>query len=306
MKYVQIGILAALVVVAVLLFNVYQGKQTSQAPSAAVEQVQPAPSEPAAAEAPPAPVPPEPVAHTAGRSSPARGPAPVSKPSAAPAQTAATPPAPAPTPTPAEPGGTPALPKTASPVQPPERPVAKELPPPPPRKVTLESGALIPVRLSEGLSTDRVQTGETFAASLDKPIVVDGFVIAERGARVEGRVVDAVQAGRVKGLAQLGIQLVSLRTSDGQTVAIQTDTFTKQGPATKQQDAAKVGVGAGLGAAIGAIAGGGKGAAIGAAVGGAAGAGTVAATRGKPAELPSETRIEFRLSNSVTVTESGR
>ena len=305
MKYVQIGIFAALVVVAVLLVKVYQGKQAGPAPTATAEQVQPAPSEPVASQAPAAPVSPEPVAQPTGRPSPARRPAPASKPSAAPAQTAAAP-EPVLKPAPAEPAATPEPPTTASPVRPPERPVAKELPPPPPRKVTIEPGTLIPVRLAEGLSTDRVQTGETFAASLDKPLVVDGFVIAERGARVEGRIVDAVQAGRVQGLAQLGIQLVSLRSSDGQTVAIQTETFTKQGPATKQQDAAKVGVGAGLGAAIGAIAGGGKGAAIGAAVGGAAGAGTVAATRGKPAELPSETRIEFRLRNAVTVTESGR
>ena len=62
-----------------------------------------------------------------------------------------------------------------------------------------------------------------------------------------------------------------------------------------RQDAAKVGAGAALGAIIGAIAGGGKGAAIGAGVGGGAGAGDVMATRGKPAALPSETRVTFRL-----------
>ncbi len=45
---------------------------------------------------------------------------------------------------------------------------------------------------------------------------------------------------------------------------------------------------------IGALAGGGKGAAIGAGVGGGAGAGDVMLTR-KPAALPSETRITFRL-----------
>jgi len=58
-----------------------------------------------------------------------------------------------------------------------------------------------------------------------------------------------------------------------------------------------------IGAAIGAIAGGGKGAAIGAGVGAAAGVGGAMATRGKPATLPTETRINFRLSAPVTVTE---
>jgi hypothetical protein len=60
---------------------------------------------------------------------------------------------------------------------------------------------------------------------------------------------------------------------------------------------------AGIGAAIGAMAGGGRGAAIGAASGGAAGAGTVMATRGQEARLPAETRISFRLTQPITLTE---
>jgi hypothetical protein len=78
------------------------------------------------------------------------------------------------------------------------------------------------------------------------------------------------------------------------------------GPESKNADAAKIGGGAALGAIIGAIAGGGKGAAIGAGVGGAAGTGAVVGTRGKAAELPSETKISFRLNNAVTITEKRR
>jgi hypothetical protein len=155
----------------------------------------------------------------------------------------------------------------------------------------------------ETLSSSTAKPGDTFTATLDKPFTVDGMVIAERGARVEGRVVESQEAGRIKGVSNLAIHLVRLNTSDGQRLAIQTDVFRKEGETTKGQDAAKVGGGAGLGAVIGAIAGGGKGAAIGAAVGGAAGAGTVAATRGKAAVLPVETRIDFRISNAVTITE---
>jgi hypothetical protein len=169
--------------------------------------------------------------------------------------------------------------------------------------VTIPAGTLVSARLAETLSTEKAQTGDTFTATLDKPLVVDGLVIAERGARAEGRVTEAVQAGRLRGVASLSIQLVRLLTSDGQRIDIHTDAFRKEGETTKGQDAAKVGGGAGIGAAIGAIAGGGKGAAIGAAIGGAAGAGTVAATRGRPAVLPVETRIDFRISQPVTVTE---
>jgi hypothetical protein len=132
---------------------------------------------------------------------------------------------------------------------------------------------------------------------------VDGLVLAERGAHVEGKIVESQQAGRIKGLASIALALTRLNLSDGQHVEISTDSFTKMGPQTHAADAEKIGGGAALGAIIGAIAGGGKGAAIGAGVGGAAGTGTVAATRGKAAVLPSETKISFRLNNSVTVTE---
>ena len=71
----------------------------------------------------------------------------------------------------------------------------------------------------------------------------------------------------------------------------------------RPSNAAKIGVGAAIGAAIGAIAGGGKGAAVGAGVGGAAGTGDVLMSRGKPVEIPVETRLSFRLSEPITITE---
>jgi hypothetical protein len=185
---------------------------------------------------------------------------------------------------------------------PPERKV--EPPPPPqPHTVTIPAGTTLSVRLAETLSTQRSRAGDSFAGTLDQPLIVDGFVIAERGARVQGRVVESDPAGRVHGLAQLALELTQINTSDGQKVRIHTAAFRKQAEPTKKKDAAKVGIGAALGAAIGAIAGGGKGAAIGAGVGGAAGAGDVLLTRGQAAEIPVETRLTFRLSEPVTLTE---
>src|SRR5205823_10770393 len=175
--------------------------------------------------------------------------------------------------------------------------------PPEPHRVTLNAGTLIPVRLVDGLSSERSMPGDSFIATLDKELVVDGFVIAERGARVVGRVVTADRGGKVSGLAALSIEITRLRTADGQNVALQTETFAKHADDSKRQDAAKIGAGAAIGAAIGAIAGGGKGAAIGAGVGGGAGAGDVLLTRGRAATLPSETRITFRLRAPVTLTE---
>jgi hypothetical protein len=175
--------------------------------------------------------------------------------------------------------------------------------PPPPRQVTLNAGTLIPVRLIDGLTTQRNNAGDTFTGSLDQPLVVDGLVIAERGARVEGRVVSADKGGKVSGVATLEVQLTRIHLSDGQAISVQSESFAKHAEQTRGTDAAKVGGGAAIGAIIGAIAGGGKGAAIGAGAGGGVGAGDVLLTRGKPAALPSETRISFRLSTPVTITE---
>jgi hypothetical protein len=176
-------------------------------------------------------------------------------------------------------------------------------PPPPPRTVTIDAGTLIQTRLIDGVSTDRNKTGDTFMASLDKPLVIDGVTIAERGARAEGKVINAVESGRVRGLASLQVALTKIHTTDGQVINVDTDGFEKQAEPTKGEDAKKVGVGAALGGIIGAIAGGGKGAAIGAATGAGAGGGVALATRGEPARLPSETRISFRLRTPVTYTE---
>ena len=171
------------------------------------------------------------------------------------------------------------------------------------RSTVLPAGTLIHARLRDSLSTERHSTHDAFFATLDAPLIVEGLVIAERGAPVRGRVVEAVGSGRVKGRAALVLQLDELTTADGQKVEVRTDSFRHEAESGVKGDVAKAGVAAGIGAAIGAIAGGGRGAAIGAAIGGAAGAGGAMATRGKAAELPSETRLTLRLSEPVTITE---
>lgn len=202
-----------------------------------------------------------------------------------------------------QPGPVPSIPATTNPSPDLARVVIPDPPKPEPKTVTIPAGTLLTVRVDELLTTQRNQSGDSFRASLDQPLVVDGFVIAERGARVEGRIIEADPGGKVKGLSRISLELVRLNTADGQRLRLQTESFAKQAEQSKSKDAAKIGVAAGIGAAIGAIAGGGKGAAIGAGVGGAAGAGGVMATRGGAAEIPAETRVSFRLRDAVTVTE---
>ncbi len=177
------------------------------------------------------------------------------------------------------------------------------LPPRQQQTVTLPAGTLLQVRLNERLASDRNVIGDAFAATLDQPLVVDGYVIAEKGARVLGRIADVIPAGRVEGVAQMALELSSITTSDGQKVNLRTARFLRKGDTSHRDDAVKVGAGAAIGAMIGAIAGGGKGAAIGAAAGGGAGTAAVLATRGKAAVLEAETRLSFRLDAPVSITE---
>jgi hypothetical protein len=180
-------------------------------------------------------------------------------------------------------------------------PEATAAPVPQPHQVTLNAGLVLPVRLVDGLSSERNLPGDTFVATLDKEVVAQGFVIAERGARVEGRVV-AVDRAKVQAAAALALELTALHTSDGQTVPIRTEGFFKHASAGQVNNTTKIAGGAILGAAIGAVAGGGKGAAIGAGIGGGAGVGDVLLTR-RPAELASESLVTFTLKSPVPLTE---
>ncbi|MBL8215398.1 MAG: hypothetical protein JNK87_32055 [Bryobacterales bacterium] len=200
------------------------------------------------------------------------------------------------------PAAPPSSPQSAT-VREPEAPVAPPPPPAPPNQVTIPAGSKVTVRLGQALSTERAQVGDSFVATLDQPLVSEGFVLAERGARVTGKITASDPGGKVKGVSLLGLELTSFRTSDGQTVEIKTVEFRKEAESNTKNDAAKVAVGAGVGAALGAIFGGGKGAAIGAGSGAAAGTGVVLATRGKAANLPAETRLTFQIQAPVTVTE---
>ncbi len=147
-----------------------------------------------------------------------------------------------------------------------------------------------------------MKTGDVFSAVLEEPITVEGWTVAAGGARIDGRIVEADKGGRVKGKANLSIELTTLTIGDGRKVEIVTSPVGYEAAANKGKNAAKIGVGAGAGAAVGAIAGGGTGAAVGALIG--AGAGT--AMRGDAAEIPAETVVAFELRSPITIQERPR
>jgi hypothetical protein len=172
-----------------------------------------------------------------------------------------------------------------------------------PHSVTLPAGTNVMVRLGETLSTDHNYTGDTFRGTLQNPIIQDGFIIADRGSKVLGRIVNAQKAGHMGAAADLNLTVTEINTTDGQRVTIQTNTSDRKGPANTGQQTAKIAGGAALGAIIGAVAGGGKGAAIGAGAGGAAGTGAVMLGHTKACVIEAETILSFRLAAPVTLTE---
>jgi hypothetical protein len=187
--------------------------------------------------------------------------------------------------------GTPAAPKADTPAP---APVVK------PQPIVIPAGTELVVTTSSSLNSGKNNAGDTFEGNLALPVNVDGKTILHKGAKIEGKVVDAEGSGRVKGRATMKLALSSVEYN-GKMVPIETNPFAAEAEATKGRDAAVVGGGAGLGAAIGAIAGGKKGAATGAIIGGAAGTGTVLATKGKEVEFPAESKLTFSLADSVTV-----
>lgn len=173
-------------------------------------------------------------------------------------------------------------------------------PPPPPKKVTIPSGTALAVRLVDPIDSEKNQTGDTFHATLNNPLTVDGDVVVPSGSDVTGHMVEVKSAGKFAGQSQVVLQLDSLKSGDG-TYNIQTDQYKKQGSSRGKNTAEKVGAGAGIGALIGALAGGGKGAAIGAAAGGGLGAGAQTVMKSQQIKLASETVLNFTLQSPVTV-----
>ena len=179
------------------------------------------------------------------------------------------------------------------------------MPPPPPPPVEVDAGTTFSVRMLDSVDSDRNQAGDTFRATLDQPIVVDGKTVIPANADVQGRVVDLASAGHFKGKSQLALELTRV-TYSGHSYSIQTNQWSKEGGSRGVRTAETVGGGAALGAIIGGIAGGGKGAAIGAAVGAGAGTGVQAATKGQQIHVPPETVLNFRLQQPITVVAASR
>ncbi len=178
---------------------------------------------------------------------------------------------------------------------------ASALPPRAPEKIVVPYGTTLAVRLTESLSSDLNEKGDTFLASLASPILVGDRVVVPEGAGMKGRVVEVRSAGRFSGRPAMIIEVTRL-AYNGKSYDLRSNRYSKVGSSRSVRSAATIGGGAGLGAILGGIVGGGKGAAIGAMIGAGAGTGIRGASRGAMVQLPAESTLSFRLQDDLTVT----
>src|SRR5213593_1413584 len=247
-----------------------------------VEQVKKRPAEPVRVAAAPRP------------SSPAPSPAPLGVTPA--------PPVPAPD-TPQQSLANPPVPAPIFVPAPQSDPIPVPVPPSPgpaTKQVTIPAGTDVYIRMIDSIDTEQAHPNETFRASLDKPIVVDGQTIIPARSDVFVKAVEAQSAGKLSGTSELKVELDRLFIGK-QSYSVVSNTFTETGPSEGKKAARNVGIGAAVGGIIGGILGGKKGAIIGAGAGGGGGA---VITKPDQIRINSETQLLFKLENPVEVTIS--
>src|SRR5581483_8755378 len=167
------------------------------------------------------------------------------------------------------------------------------------REVTIPAGTKVGVRLESPVSSKTSRAEDPVNATIIAPVRISRAVVVPAGSQVKGLVAAAQPSGRVKGRARVAVRFRTLTIgSDSYSIAAQ---ISRVAPATKKEDAEKIGLPAAGGAVVGAIVGGKKGAAIGAAAGGGAGTAVVLSTPGKEVALPKGSGLALRLQKPVTV-----
>jgi len=208
----------------------------------------------------------------------------------------------APVAAPAE-AATPSMSVEAAPAPRPEPPAPIVPPePPPPEIIDVEvpAGTVLELELLTALDSGVNQPGDEIQARTLSPLFVEGELVLDSGALVEGRVTEAKASGRVKGRAVLGFTFERLATPGGRK-KIRTSYVAHEAESGKKKDAAVIGGAAGVGAIVGGIIGGKKGAAIGAGVGGAGGTGVVLGTKGEEVRLSVGAKVNVRLDDPIVI-----
>ena len=154
-----------------------------------------------------------------------------------------------------------------------------------PSLTRLPEGTPLTICLQRELSSASATQGDSFAATLDAPIVIDGQTLVPRGAAASGRVLDARHSTGPRDPGYLRLALVTLTVSQ-RTFPIETSSLFAKGGSREERNSATSGAGADHG----------KGAMAGPTTSAAAGP---AAAAQKEVVLGPERRLSFRLAQNL-------
>ena len=184
------------------------------------------------------------------------------------------------------------------------------------RGVMVPTGTIIPLRMNNGLSSERSRAGDRFRATVSSAVVIDGETAIPAGAIVEGHVTSVEPARRPSRSGTIAVEFDRIVFADNSSVPIvgqltsldaeergrlEDDEGEVTGESTTRRSVVFIGGGAGVGAAIGAIAGGGSGAGVGAGIGAGLGTAAVLLSRGSPAEIPAGFEFGVELLRPVRI-----
>jgi len=176
-------------------------------------------------------------------------------------------------------------------------------PPVPATNLEIPSGTQIVVRLIDGADSKRDQLGQTYRASVEQPVVMNGQTVIPRGSDAVAVLSDETKSGKIEGKTMLTLALRSVSVN-GRTYDLATSNVSKTSGSRGTKSGEVIGGTAALGAIIGALAGGGRGAAIGAVSGAGVGTAAQVATSGERVKVPSETVLTFALQNPLYVASN--
>jgi hypothetical protein len=156
----------------------------------------------------------------------------------------------------------------------------------------------ITVRMIDAVDSKHSHLGQTFRASVDEAVALNGQIVIPRGADALVKLIADQPSGKFEGKTILTLALVGI-TINGQSMDTAAGDVAKASKSRGARTAVVVGGGAVFGAIIGALAGGGAGAAIGAAAGAAVGVGAEVITKGQRVKVPSVARLNFTLQQPI-------
>jgi hypothetical protein len=182
-------------------------------------------------------------------------------------------------------------------------PPPAQLPPPAPEAppvvgIQIPAETPITVRMIDAVDSKHSHLGQTFRASVDEAVALNGQIVIPRGADALVKLIADQPSGKFEGKTILTLALVGI-TINGQSMDTAAGDVAKASKSRGARTAVVVGGGAVFGAIIGALAGGGAGAAIGAAAGAAVGVGAEVITKGQRVKVPSEARLNFTLQQPI-------